>query len=402
MSNQTKINGRPKRPPLSKKAKRLLIAGIALLLALLLVGGGFLLFRREEAVFSYYGVPLTLDMYHFWFSSLKTDYMVTYGLRSDSEATWRAPCTVKGQEGRTWGEFITERIDEAIKAKLVAGVLFDRLGVTMGSADRAKISEYLEGEYEYAANGDREAFSLLLEKYHTTEDALRQCAILELKAELLYSYLYGNGGQSMTVGEKEDYFKAHYKRVKVLYLNEEKKVVLKEGGGTEEKDLNAMEIYENQAADAALSLLVGENSTLTEARFDEYIARSNEPLHAIYEGGVYIYDKAVTDVNFTNMIGGEAVEKAAKEVKVGELRRVETADGVRYVFGYTLDYAPYLKSANADFFTDFLPDAAGDALNGRVEAEISAVTVNGEHYAKRVPIEALPYNPDEIKRYSVD
>ncbi len=402
MSNQTKIKGREARPPLSKKAKRLLIAGIALLLALLLVGGGFLLFRPKKAVFTYYGVPLTLEMYHFWFSSLKTDYMVTYGLKSDSEATWQAPCTVAGEEGKTWGEFLTERIDEAIKAKLIAGVLFDRMGVTMGSADRAKISEYLEGEYEYATGGDREAFALLLEKYHTNDDALRQCAILELKAELLYSYLYGNDGQSMTVGEKEDYFKAHYKRVKILYLNEEKKVVLKDGGGTEEKPLGFEDWTFSTNAENELSPLIGEGSTLTEARFDELIQSSHEPLHAIYEGGVYIYDKATADTNFTNMIGGEAVEKAAKEVKVGELRRVETADGVRYVFGYALDYAPYLKSMNADFFTDFLPDAAGDALNGRVKAELSAVTVNQENYGKRVPIQALPYNPDEIKRYSVD
>lgn len=402
MTNQTEKGGRAQRPPLTKKAKRLLIAGIALLLALLLALGGFLLFRREKAVFSYHGVALTAEMYHFWFSSLKTDYMVTYGLRSDTESTWQAPCTVTGEEGKTWGEFLTERIDEAIKAKLVAGVLFDRLGVTMGSADRAKINAYLADEREYATDGDLDAFSLLLDKYHTTESALKQCAILELKAELLYSYLYGNEGQSMTVGEKEDYFKAHYKRVKILYLNENKKVVLKDGGGVEEKPLNAMEIYENQAADEALSQLLGVNSTLTEAKFDEYVARSNEPLHAIYEGGVYIYDKATADVNFTNMIGGEAVEKAAKEIKVGELRRVETADGVRYVFGYELDYAPYLKSINADFFTDFLSDAAGEALNNRVKAELSAVTVHEGAYAKRVPIEDLPYNPDEIKRYSVD
>ena len=402
MSNQIKSSGRPKRPPLTKGVRRLLIAGVALLLALLLVGGGFLLFRREEAVFSYRGVPLTLDMYHFWFSSLKTDYMVTYGLRTDSEATWSAPCTVKGQEGKTWGEFLTERIDEAIKAKLVAGVLFDRLGVTMGSADRARISEYLEGEYEYATNGDREAFALLLEKYHTTEEALKQCAILELKAELLYSYLYGNNGQSMTVGEKEDYFKAHYKRVKVLYLNEEEKTVLRDGGGVETKPLDFADESFFYNAEKELAPLVGESSTLTEARFDEMLRHSHEPLHAIYEGGVYIYDKAETDVNFTNMIGGEAVEKAAKEVKVGELRRVETDDGVRYVFGYALDYAPYLKSMNADFFTDFLTDAAGEALNSRVKAALSEVAVDEEAYAKRVPIETLPYNPDEIKRYSVD
>ncbi len=402
MSNQTKINGRPKRPPLSQKAKRLLIVGIALLLALLLALGGFLLFRREKAVFSYRGVALTAEMYHFWFSSLKTDYMVTYGLKSDSEATWQSPCTVKGEEGKTWGEFLTERIDEAIKAKLVAGVLFDRLGVTMGSAERAKITAYLEDELAYAADGDRDAFSLLLQKYHTDESALKQCAVLELKAELLYSYLYGNGGQSMSVGEKEAYFKEHYKRVKVLYLNEEKKVVLKDGGGTEEKPLGFEDWTFSTNAENELAPLIGEESTLTEARFDEMLQHSHEPLHAIYEGGIYIYDKASTDVNFTNMIGGEAVEKAAKEVKVGELRRVETADGVRYVFGYALDYAPYLKSANADFFTDFLTDAAGNSLNNRVKAELSSVTVHEEEYAKRVPIASLPHNPDEIKRYSVD
>lgn len=402
MTNQTEIGGRAQRPPLTKKAKRLLIAGIALLLALLLALGGFLLFRREKAVFSYHGVALTAEMYHFWFSSLKTDYMVTYGLRSDTESTWQAPCTVTGEEGKTWGEFLTERIDEAIKAKLVAGVLFDRMGVTMGSADRAKIAQYLEDEYEYATNGDREAFALLLEKYHTTESALKQCAILELKAELLYSYLYGNEGQSMTVGEKEDYFKAHYKRVKILYLNEGEKTVLKDGGGTEKEQFTVEDWTFYTNTEKELSPLIGEDSALTEARFDELIKSSHEPLHAIYEGGVYIYDKATDDVNFTNMIGGEAVEKAAKEVKVGELRRVETADGVRFVFGYELDYAPYLKSINADFFTDFLSDAAGEALNNRVKAELSSVTVHEGTYAKRVPIEDLPYNPDEIKRYSVD
>jgi uncharacterized protein involved in exopolysaccharide biosynthesis len=46
MTNQTEIGGRAQRPPLTKKAKRLLIAGIALLLALLLALGGFLLFLK--------------------------------------------------------------------------------------------------------------------------------------------------------------------------------------------------------------------------------------------------------------------------------------------------------------------------------------------------------------------
>ncbi len=378
-----------KKKKMSKGKKTVLISVTAAVLAVALIVGLALLLAPAEPALSYHGITLDKEMYAFWFSVLKSDFMIRYGLssRQDTPEHWARVCPLEGADGRTWGEILNAEIAEGVKRKLVAAVLYDELGLTMTEGQRRRVNEYYSDMLEYVADGDKGELRELLSTYKTSIGAMKRCAVLDLKAELLYHHLALSGASGMgtteserylTTAELNSYYLDNYARVKIVYINNDETGISGVGA-------------RNDADKAELDSYCDANGRdLTEALFDEYVARSDEALHGeeAYPNGVY------ATINSELEEGGfleDAVAEAVRGATPGHLQRVETEAGVRYVYGYALDSGAYLREESKVFFGDFFEGAARKALEARSAASSRDVEVFAEAI-RDLTVETVPLN----------
>ena len=383
-----------KRTPLSPRARRLLIASIAVVLVAVLVLGTVLLLVPKNPAMTYEGVSISREMYSFWYSIYKTKFIVAHGQSGalDTEAGWNSQSTVPG---KTWGELLDEEIEQAIKQKLVAAVLYDKLGRSMSVSQRDMIDSYYEDMLEYAANGDKEVLEQLAEKYGTTKSAIKKCAALDIKAELYYNYLYNNNGAAMTPEELNRYVRNRYIRFYVLAIYEDYEWVLKDDGSAEKIELTEPEKAARVTLDNELAeyLPHGEKANeMTDARFMEYLdGHSDDVYHNVYPLGFYL-----SSFNSLPMLDEKIIDEAMK-LDPGELGCAETEDAIYYVRAYDVGVAPYLDESTNDFFfgddINFYVYAAKAVLAERTLAEVDKVTVHSEN-TDGISVKTLPRNTD--------
>lgn len=376
-------------PALSKAQWISLIAG---LLAIVLLAGVLILIPKNP-VLRYGGVSVTDEMYAYWFSLYKEQRMIgnsIYGYQDTDPATWDAPSDV---EGLTVGEKITAEIHNDIKMKLVAAVLYDKLGAKSPISQRAYVREHIREMTDYRADGSRAELKALAEKYGTTVKAIKKCAAIDLKAELYFKYLEDTSTGEMSNTEMHAFYTNNYKRFKVLYLNSEVKGTM-ENGQRVETPLTEAEKTARAAIDLELKtyLFNGENvGKMTAEKFDEYLKNSDEGLHAegAYPDGLYVsrYNSLGEGV-----LEDEVIEEVAY-LHVNELLRVTTDKGVRYIFHYPLLTAPYNSAHLQEFFYSFTANAAAYTVAARVTAELGDVKEFPEN-RQDITVYTIPYNTD--------
>ncbi len=380
-----------KKAPLTKRAKVILIALVALVLVAAIVLTTVLLLLPKNPVLKYGGLTVTSEMYAFWFSITKTDMMLKYGIKSyeDTAATWDSPSDV---EGKTWGELLTEEVDRSIRLRLIAAAMYDSLGLASAYSQKEIVKDYCDDMLQLKAGGDKDAYRALCEKYGTTERAIKKCAALDVKAELMYEYLALRTGGGLTNTEMHTFYVNHYDRFKVLYLNKTVRGEMVDGK-REETPLTEVERANTAKWDAELEEYLGggaKEGEMTEEIFETYLKNSHEALHA--EGGYPdgLYSSRYINLRDVNVLEDKVVEELAY-LKEGELLRVETEDGVRYIYGYHLLTAPYNNAAFEEFFLNFHASAAVYTLAQRASAELARVKTYEENLATDL-IYRIPHN----------
>lgn len=351
--------------------KKIWVAALCLFLLAALTAGGLLLFLPRGEVYSMGSATLDIEMYHFWFASLKSKYMELYGIRGtqDTAAFWASPCTRPEAGGSSWGDFLTAKIDGEIRAKLTAAALFDRTGEQVGASERAEIEAYLENEIHTA--GGTAAFTALTEKYKTSANAIKKCALLEKKANKLYSFLYG---KDVPAADKDAFYRALYTRVKVLYFKKFQDVS------------KAEKVYQ---AKEVLNEALGKEEKVSEETFDKYVALSDVTAHeqdrAPY--GLYLY----AGFAFPEGAYPDAVAEKLLSVQAGELAHIADDGGDWYILGYELDPGAYDREENKAFFSSFYFSAAQWSYNKFIAAQTSGIRVNSKNRAAIPDITQVGY-----------
>ena len=394
----------PKRRSAERKLpwKRIVIAAVALLLAVALTVGLILAFRPQELVVSYRGVGLDAEMYALWYTILKSQIMDRHGFKSSDDwaATWDKPCILEGKTDKTWGEVLDAEIREAIKIRLVAAALFDEMGLTLTSGQRARIKSYYDNMMEYRADSAAERKAILA-RHKSSPAAASRCAVLDMKADLLYYHMALGKAEYMTTEELNSYYLEHYYRVKIVYINDEYyrdfvdgewvKVPLDTSvvgpGAQNSDDLAALNGY----------LSDGIPGTLEEklAVFETFLSRSDEGLHteSAYPSGLYLDGK--TDHSISGFLEKDVAAILLKDPPApGELRRVVTEDGVRFIMGYPLDGAAFDRPESSVFFKNFYSDVAELAVTARARARLDEVTVDMRDY--KLDMYTIPYNDKNL------
>jgi len=379
--------------------KRIVLSAVALLLVAAMVAGAILLFLPSDPVLKYGGVTVTREMYAFWFSVLKKEFMLRYDIygNEDNPASWSEPSKV---EGKTKGELIEEEVDRAIRLKLVSAVMYDEMGFATASSQRDTVKSYYEETLELVANGDKDALEEIAAKYGTTVKAIKKCAALDLKAELLHAYMSSETGAGMTATELHTFYVNNYTRFKVVYLNKSVRGSLNDEGERVETALTEPEKVRREQWDAELAAYLDggvREGEMTAAIFDEYVKNSDEDLHieATYPNG--LYTSWYISLSGTGLLEEEVIEEVGYLTE-GGLERVETDDGVRYIFGYPLLTAPWNEDSESnlsEFFVNFRSSAAAYTLTKKAEALLAEVREYPEN-AEGISVNTIPYNV-EIK-----
>ena len=129
--------------------------------------------------------------------------------------------------------------------------------------------------------------------------------------------------------------------------------------------------------------------------FEEFLSRSDEGLHAegAYPSGLYL--DGTVDYSIGGLLEREVSEILLQEPPApGELRRVETEDGVRFIMGYPLVGAAYDSTESSVFFSSFYEDVAEIAVTERAYARLDEVKVDmGEH---KLDMYTIPYNDKNL------
>ena len=401
METATKVF-EPRMPRRHTPKKRIVITVVAAVLAVALIVGLVLFLIPRPAAVSYDGIVVDSEMYAFWYSMLKTEMIARYfqdgtTTNKDKAENWDKKCTVEGKTDMTWGEFFDEEIRRAIKIKLVASRLYDELGLEMADNQRNAINTYYKEMLAYAADDDGGKMRELLTTYKTSEAAMRRCAVLDMKVELLYHHLayYGDAaieegdtreGFYLTAAEMNTYYKEHYLRAKIVYINESVYATI-ENGVRVEKPLNTIDGVgaRNDLDMAELEEYFLTGKPIDAATFEAYVARSDEALHEAYPNGIFYTLssdlKGVTGLTTQDLISATP----------GKLMKAETGDGVCYILGYETKTGDYRDEKNADFFADFYEKVADVAVTERAEARLGEVTEFPENF-KDIDVYTVPYN----------
>ena len=379
MKNQTKAAPvfAPKKLPSRRFPKRAVILSVVaiLLVAALTVGLVLLFAPRRTPVLSYDGIVVDREMYAFWYSMHKTTAMGNHGLKTathDNERAWATLCSEEGKEDKTWGEVLDAEVHRAICLKLAAASIYDSLGLTMSANQRAVIESYEEEMLKNFA-GDKKAMEETLAKYKSDISALRRCAVIDIKAELAAAYLQQGG---MELEEVLAEYHTYYRRVKIVYINN-KYYGRYENGIRIEEPLSSLD-QTNRIDEYELDYYL-EHGGMTETIFEEYVTRSDEEIHGneAYPSG--LYTSRFVDLFQAGVLEKDVFDKIREGIEPGELLKVKTGNGVRYIYCYDWDTAAYDREENAPFFDEFYRGAAARALTARAEKLLPDITVHQEN-----------------------
>lgn len=297
-----------------KKVTRLsaLLCALCTLCAFLLASCG----QKGETAFSYGKAVITGNMYSYWLSSGKSEFLRYYNKGRDSDAFWDTVL----ENGQTAEEYATELICARVKNYAVSIQLFRDMGLTISSETSQSIENDIAEKIEYY--GSRDALNTYLGKMNINIDILHDIYIAEEKTQAVYNALYGSSGTEAVTGDELDaYYCANYSRIQYILVYTKSEYVRDADGnlvagadGTYQvRELSAEEQAAKETAvqNILARLDAGEDFAAVKKDCDEYAFDTS-----YYANGFYVSSNELS-------IYGAPMVTAAADMKEGEYRRVD-------------------------------------------------------------------------------
>ena len=277
------------------------------------------------------------------------------------------------------------------------------------SGQRNRIKNYYSNMVEYKADGDAGEMKRILERYSSSPSAAERCAVLDMKVDLLHYQLALGGTEYLSTEEINSYYRENYSRVKIVYINNEYYREYVNGkwvnlpldtsvvgpGAQNSEDLATLDGY--YFSEEGIPGTYAERVTA----FETLLSRSDEGLHTAnaYPSGIYLDGR--TDYSIGGLLEEEVASVLLSDPPApGELRRVETEDGVRFIMGYEIDGGAYNREESKVFFTKFFERIAEKAIATRARERFAEVKVDmGEH---KLDVYTIPYNDKNLAFCVVD
>jgi hypothetical protein len=310
------------------------------------------------------GTVITENMIEFWLSRYKAQFVYYYGDiicqqydLDNIEQFWHIED--ESGSGKTYDEIMSEFIYENAETYLCALYLFDQYGLSLPKETEDEIDAIIDDLCEKNASGSKSEFNAMLESYGINRKQLRELYLIDEKVDYLQNYLFGpNGTLGVTKVDKEEYYQKNYVRMRQIcfFINERPELdsngdpVLDSKGNVKYVDMTASETQDARAraSEALKKLQMGTEFPSVHNEFDEN--KQDNQYSSIYIGR----DSA--------MGSDPALEKIYTELqnmKVGEIRLIETESNLHIVEKLELVEGAYDDSANVDFFSFYDPESDG-------------------------------------------
>ena len=384
----------------NKLTRKILCLALALLMVLPFSSCG----KKEKAFMELNGVTLTEGVYRLMLSVQKGNmaYLInSYYGKHDSPEFWN---TIVEAPSTTNDKYYTAAIFKKAENLISAAALFEEMKLTLPASVTDGIDKEMADFVEEFGGGKKEAFEGVLEGYGFTYDDLREYKILNAKAEAAANELYGEKGEKIGAGIKQDYLEENYYAFRQIFLanyynlyqvDENGDVIYFDGNGnvaydtvngTPEVGDNGKFVYYTADGKIAYDTQSGKPSPIlgedgyqktADYTYEELLERINlaadlmemgaesdktfEALASVYSDDgvsatltIYI----ASNVKYETLGASESYvfldSAAAKlaEMQVGEVTLLQDESGLHIIRKYALEEGAYAKSDYAGWFKD--------------------------------------------------
>ena len=299
---------------------------------------------RGDVVVSVGNVEVDEAMYTFFMSSYKRSFLTAYegSGAADTESFWS---TVR-DDGMTMEEYFNAVALENVKKYAAAAWMFDYMDRQFTNDMKKRVNNNIDDIIINEFDGDEDAFNDHLRSLGIDRDVLYDVYVLDEKQDYMYEYLYGpSGAIEVPDSDKLKYVQDNYAHIEHIYVN---------NVFTYETDENGEYVYDEDGYGIEVPLSDDEITAANKKikAIEDGIA-DNEDFHELwldysedhlYADGYYLlpttpYIKEIVDTSF--------------EMDVGEIRKLQTSNGVHFIKRLPIEGTPWSYDTNDDFFDGF-------------------------------------------------
>ena len=373
----------------NKLLKKILCLALAIILVLPFASCG----KKETPFMELDGIAMSEGVYRLMLSIQKGNmaYLINqyYGSH-DSADFWN---TIVEAPSTTNDKYYTAAIFKKAENLISAAALFEEMQLTLPKEKLDAIDKEMADFIEEFGGGKKEAFEGVLAGYGFTFDDLRDYKIFNAKAEMAANELYGEKGEKIGAGIKQDYLEDNYFAFRQIFLaNYYNKYYTDDNGDVIYYDGNGNVAYDTENGSPELD----DNGKLVYYTADGKIAydkKSGKPSPVLGEDGYQVTE----DYTYEQWL--ERIELAAELMELGEesdktfeaLASVHSDDGVSATLTiYVAGNVKYETLGASESYT-FL-DNAVDKLR---EMQVGELTLlqdeSGLHIIRKYALEEGAY-----------
>ena len=341
------------------------------ILGILLIAGMFTSCGAGKNVMTFGKSHITENQFQYWLSSYKGIYLNTYTDMEDTAAHYRS----KLDNGMTVEEYLFQSTVNNISMTLVCNELFREAGLTVPKSVEEAVDEYIASLLENYAGGNKNTLNAALAQYGINMKMLKEVCLMQEINSIMFEYIYGkNGINTVTDTEKQQYYEENYCRVRQIYVNNSYTYETDEEGYYKTDENGNFIIHSIAEEDKAEKDKV--INTI------EAAIASGEDFETVYE--LYSEDHLYANGYYlTRTIDYiPTVVRAAFDMEIGEIIRVDSEYGVHFLMRLPLDEGAYNNAENADFFGDFENDLRDKLFMDYIESYLPEVVVDYDIVSK--------------------
>ncbi|MBQ7836391.1 MAG: hypothetical protein IJ389_03970 [Clostridia bacterium] len=316
---------------------------------------------------------ITANMYNFWASTSKANFMNTYADVTDSHEFWNSEYA----EGLTYAGYLDNLVLEDIKTTAVCMMLYNEYRLSLPDSAKQLVEDEINDYITEYAGGNKSTLNSALSKYGANIDILRSVKMANAKRSLVFSHLFGEGGEkALTDSDYEQYYQNNYYRCQIIYINNKFEYVLDEDGNytTNTDGTYVTRAITGEALDKKNAAIKAVNDGIAQGKsFEELYEEYSEEKDSIgtYTNGFYLtmgesYGKPI----FYKLIGDIA------ETDINGTACVEYDEGTYIIKRLELDEEAWKQTVNGDFFASFETLATNEAFRLFTREHFDRLTVD--------------------------
>ncbi len=318
---------------------------------------------------------ITANMYHYFASTSKANFMHSYTDIKDTEEFWSS----EYEDGKTYAEYLDNLVLEDIKTTAVCLSLYNEMRLSLTESQREAIDKEIEGYLTEYAGGNKNTLNKALSVYGANLSILREIKEAEAKRTLVFDFLYSNDGEkALTTEDYEKYYQENYYRFQVIYINNKFEYV-KDADGNYATNADGTYITRALSGDA----LDEKNNNIKAIRdgladgkdFDSLYNTYSE--QKSYANGYYF----TASGSYSNAVFYRLIADIAA-VEIGETTVSEYDSGTYIMKRLPLDTGAWNNSTNKDFFDSFKTIAANAAFRVFTSEQFDRLTIDTELISK--------------------